>query len=123
MDSKDMTLDILGTPYQVRYSDYDATPFFKQHSCDGYCDSNNKVIAVCNMKTYPSYEEEPDEVLRIIEKEVLRHEIIHAFLNECGLRDSSLQYAGGWAKNEEMIDFFAIQFKKLQKVFETADAL
>ena len=123
MESKDMTLDILGTPYQVRYSDYDDTPFFKQHSCGGYCDANNKVIAVCNMKTYPSFEEESDEVLRIVEKEVLRHEIIHAFLNECGLQDSSLQYEGGWAKNEEMIDFFALQFKKLQKVFETADAL
>ena len=28
-----------------------------------------------------------------------------------------------WAQNEEMVDFFAIQFPKLLKAFEQADAL
>ena len=50
-------------------------------------------------------------------KRVLRHEIIHAFLNESGLSDSSNQYAGAWAKNEEMVDWFAIQSPKIFKVY------
>ena len=49
---------------------------------------------------------------------VKRHEIIHAFLFESGLAENS-----AWAQNEEMVDFFAIQFPKLLKAFETAGAL
>lgn len=39
------------------------------------------------------------------------------FLNESGLSDSSNQYAGAWAKNEEMVDWFAIQSPKIFKVY------
>ncbi len=47
-----------------------------------------------------------------------RHEIIHAFLFESGLAENS-----EWAQNEEMVDFFAIQFPKLMEVFKNADAI
>ncbi len=46
-------------------------------------------------------------------KRTLRYEIMHAFLNESGLSDSSNQYGGAWAKNEEMVDWFAIQSPKI----------
>lgn len=39
----------------------------------------------------------------------------HAFLYECGLNDSS-----DWARNEELIDWLAIQFPKIQALFEKA---
>ena len=42
---------------------------------------------------------------------------MHAFLNESGLSDSSNQYGGAWAKNEEMVDWFAIQSPKIFKVY------
>ena len=51
-------------------------------------------------------------------KETLRHEILHAFLNESGLCSSTLCFEGGWTKNEEMIDWFAIQFPKIAKVYK-----
>lgn len=38
----------------------------------------------------------------------MRHELIHAFLGESGLRSDS-----EWAENEEMVDYFAIQFEKI----------
>ena len=47
-----------------------------------------------------------------------RHEIIHAFLFESGLAENS-----SWAQNEEMVDFFAIQFSKLVEAFKAADAM
>ena len=71
-----------------------------------------------NLHTFPDYKEHTEEDLKAIEKETLRHELIHAFLNESGLSYSSLNYSSAWAKNEEMIDFFAIQFPKIVKVFK-----
>lgn len=47
-------------------------------------------------------------------KHLLRHELIHAFLYECGI-DSGMQF-----HNEECVDFFAIQFPKLAKMFDNA---
>ena len=47
--------------------------------------------------------------------EIERHELAHAFLYECGLNDSS-----DWARNEELIDWLAIQFPKIQALFEKA---
>jgi hypothetical protein len=55
-------------------------------------------------------------------KKVLRHEIIHAFMYESGLWENSHDVEG-WAQNEEMTDWIAIQFPKMQKAFEEAGAL
>jgi len=45
--------------------------------------------------------------------EVLRHEIIHAFIFESGLNVNC-----DWAKNEELVDWIALQFPKLNKCME-----
>lgn len=118
-----MKLSILGTEYSVAMWAYEEKPEFKKRSIDGYCDSINKEIAVCDMKTFPGYEEETVAYCNQVEKQILRHEIIHAFFNESGLQDSCLQYSGGWAKNEEMVDWIALQAPKLMKAFEEAGCL
>ncbi|MDD6988764.1 hypothetical protein [Ruminococcus sp.] len=113
------TVNILGTEYKVVYKDFNAEPSFEERGIDGYCDSIDKVICVCNMKTYPCWEKETEQYCEKQEKITLRHEIIHAFLNESGLQDNSVFLGNvGWAKNEEMIDFFAIQSPKIYKVYE-----
>ena len=56
-------------------------------------------------------------------KKTLRHEIMHAFLNESGLSDSSNQYGGAWAKNEEMVDWIALQGEKIYNAWKEANAL
>lgn len=56
-------------------------------------------------------------------KRVLRHEIMHAFLNESGLSESSNQHDGAWAKNEEMVDWYAIQSPKIFAVYQSLDIL
>lgn len=43
---------------------------------------------------------------------------MHAFLNESGLSDSSNRFDGAWAKNEEMVDWLAIQAPKIYKTFQ-----
>lgn len=53
------------------------------------------------------------ENLQEFEKKVLRHEVIHAFLGESGLRNNSY-----WAENEEMVDWLAIQAPKIFKTFQ-----
>lgn len=114
-----MKASILGTEYDVVFKDYESEKLFGERGIDGYCDDIDKVICVCNMKTYPGWENETEEYCKKQQATTLRHEIIHAFLNESGLQDSSGRLQNiGWAKNEEMIDFFAIQFPKIQKVFE-----
>ena len=59
------------------------------------------------------------ENLEEYKKNVLRHEIIHAFLYESGLQNNSA-CGGAWAQNEEMIDWIAIRFSKIQKAFKEA---
>ena len=65
-------------------------------------------------------DEKEQEIYR---KKTLRHEIIHAFLNESGLSDSSNQFDGEWAKNEEMVDWFAIQAPKIFSAFKKMNIL
>ena len=41
---------------------------------------------------------------------VFKHEVIHAFLYECGLND--------YNKDEMLVDFFAMQWDKLDDIFK-----
>lgn len=116
-------INVLGTEYEVVFRDYNSLGIFKDQSIDGYCDSILRKIVVCNIATYPGYENETEEYCHKVEKQVLRHEIIHAFFNESGLQNSANQFGGSWAKNEEMVDWIALQFPKLLKAFEEADVL
>lgn len=116
-------VNILGTEYSIIKKDYNNVPEFKKLGIDGYCDSVTKEIVVCNMATYPGYEDETPERNSLVEKHTLRHEIVHAFLNESGLQESSVQPRGGWSQNEEMVDWIAIQFHKILKAFESVGVL
>jgi len=123
MAEKTKTLDILGISYEVVWSDYNDEPYFKDHECDGFCDDLAHRIVICNAKSHPVYSEETDEYCKKAERLVLRHEIIHAFLSESGLSDSSGVIGIGWAKNEEMVDWIAIQFPKILRIYREADCI
>jgi hypothetical protein len=112
-----MKVNILGTEYTVihRKESEDA----KLEGNDGYCDSSTKTIVILEWE---------DDVMnkgnmKTFEKQVLRHEITHAFLSESGLEASAGKPRGSWAHNEEMVDWFAIQSPKMIKAFEEAGAL
>ena len=118
-----MIIDILGTPYEVIKKTFSDDPMFEKHCIQAYCDGLLHQIVYCDPATYKGWEKESAEYISIQEKLVLRHEIIHAFLNESGLQDAALEHNGGWAKNEEMIDWFAIQGPKIYTVWQEAGAI
>ena len=90
-------LNILGTNYEIVFSsDTDKYPELKQN--DGFTCYRRKLIVV----------DSNDEFIR---EHILRHEIVHAFLNESGLNAQS------WADNEEIVDWIALQFDKIGGAF------
>lgn len=118
-----MKINILGTEYKIKRYKYHDKPVFKKNSIDGYCDNVLKEIAYVDMSTYPYYEDETEEHLELVERQTLRHEIVHAFLGESGLQESSGSVKDGWATNEEMVDWVALQFPKMLKVFQEANCI
>lgn len=52
----------------------------------------------------------------------LRHEIVHAFLSECGLNECSGE-TDCWARNETMVDWFARMGERIYRAWEAAGAL
>ena len=112
------SVKILGTKYRLRRVNFGADEFMDKMKFGGYCDCTAKEIVLLNLKTIPDWANDPEEVIARKERETLRHEIIHAFLNESGLQWNSLPIEQAWAKNEEMVDWIAIQFPKIAKVFK-----
>lgn len=104
-----MNINILGTLYTVHINSKDE----RLKLCDGFCDTSSKQIHVTK------FDKAPDSIsnLKYYTSKVLRHEILHAFIYESGLSVNSLKVED-WATNEEMIDWFAIQFPKIAKVYK-----
>ncbi len=116
-------VEILGAEYTITIKKYNEDEAFERDSSSGYCYSHTRQIVVCDMSTYKGWEHEPAEVIREQQKETIRHEIIHAFFNESGLKDSANSVTDSWARNEEMIDWFAIQGPKILKAWQEAGAV
>ena len=56
--------------------------------------------------------------LEDLKKKIIRHEVIHAFLQESGLAENS-----EFGRNEEMVDWVAMQFPKMHEAFRKLDVL
>lgn len=104
-------VNVLGTEYEVVTSNKNRDKNLER--ADGYCDHS---IKKCVIDTFIS---EPGSLANLdaYRKKVIRHELIHAFLFESGLGHES------WAVNEEIVDWIAVQFPKMMKVFNEANAL
>lgn len=116
------TVNILGTEYKIETHKVSEDDILKDNKWSGYCGEEAKIIVVADMsekRFFPNMSEKEQEIYR---KRTLRHEIIHAFLNESGMSDCS-SFSEHWAKDEEMIDWIAIQSPKIFKVFQELDIL
>lgn len=116
-------IDILGTEYRIEIHKVSEDSYMKEKGLAGYCEEENKLIVVADMseeKYFVGMDEKAQETYR---KKTLRHEIMHAFLNESGLSDSSNRFDGAWAKNEEMVDWLAIQAPKIFSTFKKMNIL
>lgn len=105
------TVDVLGARYTITESDRLKDNELEDN--DGYCDFSTKQIVIDTFQEFPGSMAD----LESYKKQVVRHELIHAFLFESGLN------ANSWGKNEEIVDWIAIQFLKMTEAFEKVKAL
>ena len=110
---QDFKVNILGSEWSVKFGNEEAYPNLT--NVDGYTDLSIREIVVDDMKASQGQIGVKAD-LKSYQKQVVRHEIIHAFLLESGL-DSNSTSTDNWAVNEEMVDWFAIQSPKIFKVF------
>lgn len=120
---QDCSVKILGTEYHIKKKSYKEELVFERRGIDGYCDSFIHEIAYCDLDTDDKWQYETEETKRECEKQTVRHEIVHAFLHESGLRESSHGIEHGWASDEEIVDWMGNQIPKIYKAFEEAGAL
>lgn len=106
-----MTVNILDSEYQIIESNKLEDDELNQS--DGYCDFSVKKIVIDTFKQCPGSQEDLDRY----KQQVIRHEIVHAFLHESGLD------ANSWASDEEIVDWIALQFPKMMKAFIQVDAI
>jgi hypothetical protein len=107
-----MTINILGQDYDLQEvgGNDDAR---MSDDLDGYCDGWGKIIRLrndynlknpCNVSDMEAYK-----------RNVKRHEILHAFFEECSIKENQ--------SIEAMCEWIARQFPKLEKAFQQAGAL
>lgn len=114
---KDCTVNILGTEYTIEFKKENEDKMFSE--ANGYCDyTRRRIVVLANPR-------ENDDVdnWQFEQKRIVRHELTHAFLCESGLIGNTYCVDNGWAMNEEMVDWFAIQSPKIFKVFQELEIL
>lgn len=107
-----MKVNILGTDYEVITQTEEENPKLKD--AYGLCEMYSKKIVLSDIK---------EDVMNVdnieaFKRKVVRHEIVHAFFAESGLRSNS-----DYAQNEELVDWIAIQFPKMLKVMGELEVL
>lgn len=108
-----LKINVLGTKYKIIVKNDIEEIRLKENW--GFTDFHTKEIYIRD----DIDRETKDSCKNLIDfkNKVLRHEILHAFLYESGLRENSFG-SPSWAENEEMVDWFAIQMPKIFKVYK-----
>ncbi len=102
-------VNILGTEYRVEVDNN-----LEKTNADGLCKEYDKRISTRNVDAMLCDDDSKSAKKKRYD-EVLRHEIIHAFFSESGLDD--------YSSNEQLVNWLAIQFPKMKRVFEEVDCL
>ena len=108
-------IKILGSTYKV----YANVPYSEDPSMEGrfgYTSFPNRKIVIADVRTIPGWEDADQEALDDTFAHTMRHEVIHAYLLESGLNSSS-NPTDCLARNEEMVDWFALQIPKMINTF------
>lgn len=110
---QDFKANILGSEWSVVFGTEKEYPNLSE--MDGYADFSTHQIVIDTMEKADGQIGSMGD-MTAYKKQVIRHEIIHAFLYESGLEACSTT-SDNWAINEEMVDWFAIQSPKIFKLF------
>ena len=102
---------VLDTKYKIKFLNNKL--YMNNEYIDADCDFFTKTISVSRAKTF-----ETNGEITLSMKTTIRHELIHAFIFECGLDSNG--NSEHWASDEVCVEFFALQFEKLTKLFNNA---
>ena len=109
MDINGKLVDVLGTEYKVVVQTPEENT--KLEDANGLCEFWSKKIIIDIAK--------PDrttfENLEMFNQKVVRHEIVHAFFGESGLKE--------YMNDEVLVDWIAVQFPKMLKAFKELGVL
>ena len=106
-------INVLGTLYRVDMVPESEDPKLKD--MDGYMDPSIKRIVVADVNQRPADNESVHNP-EWFQKNIVRHELIHAFITESGLEDAF------W-HNEDMVRWLAYMFPRLLVAFKEAGAM
>lgn len=112
-------IHILGEEWTILFGTESQFPNLKGN--DGYTDSSIRCMVIDDMSASENDVAAKKDMVSY-QKQVIRHEIVHAFMFESGL-DSSSNLHEHWAMNEEMVDWMAIQLPKIIDACKEALAL
>ncbi len=115
-------VSILGAIYSITLLKYDDSKEFKKRGVYGYCNEDCKQIVLCDMVTYPDWENTDDYFVLKQEKRTLRNEIVRAFLIESGLSMHCNSFNCSWTNNEEIVNWISSQGAKIFKAWVEAGA-
>ncbi len=100
------TVNVLGTVYTIHLVSPENTEL---DEAEGMTYPFRKAIFITN------------DCPKEFQKHIIRHEIIHAFLFECGLNNQWEHIPRG--HDEEVVDWIALKFDKIKVAFEEAGVL
>ena len=115
-------VNVLGEDFTIEIKKVEDDKELSKKHAAGYCAFLSKKIILRDASARVEAETVSEEDAIIGMKHTLRHEIVHAFLSESGLRQEA-RHVSGWATNEEMVDWMAIQGPKIYKAWQEAGAL
>lgn len=116
-------VDVLGTRYRIEVHKVSEDEYLKQNRLDGFCGEYEKLIVVADVTEDKYFNLSNQTERENVTKSILRHELIHAFLNESGLSCNANEFGGSWAKNEEMVDWISIQIPKIVEAYKWCECL
>lgn len=108
-----MQLNILGTEYGYKINSRDNDPMLDE--ADGYCNPHSKVIVVVDENGYRKEASDSDDSIKDLANRVSRHEIVHAYFAESGLRE--------YCDDEQLVDWIAWQFPRMLKTIKEVGAI
>ena len=111
--TEERTIDVLGVTYSLHLTPEADDP--KLETMDGYTDPSIKRIVVSDVHERPPADDDVQN-MEWFQKNIIRHELIHAFVIESGCQDAL------W-HSEEMVRWLAYMFPRLLAAFNEAGAL
>lgn len=113
---KSLVVHIMGAEWTLDFCAPDEDERLEDN--DGYTDWSERRMCVLN----PKPDNQSVKNLNEYRKKVTRHEIIHAFLYECGFSECSGK-SDAWAMNEEMVNWLAHKGPQIVAAWKEANAL